>query len=115
MKQEFSDTAEEIKRTSDASISTEGHKALWELAYALWFPDALEVDHANVELLELVHEGHVVVLCLDCMGEEEVRLAWQQVCNWHFLYAEDDGRVTHVLLDDGTGVSELILTVASDA
>lgn len=74
LKQEFSNTAKEIKCTSDASISTEGHKAFWELAFALWFPDALEVDHANIELLELVQQGHVVVLRLDRVREEEVCL-----------------------------------------
>ena len=89
LKQEFAHAAQEVKRTCNSSVASEGNESVGEPLASGWFSDALKVDEADVALQEGVKERHVVVLRLNGVRKEEVGAAGKQVLHRHFLYAED--------------------------
>ena len=90
MEQKLTNSTKEIKGTRDSSVPPESDEAFGDLSVFLGLANALKVDHANVELPELVQERHVVVLRLDRVRKEEVSLVGSQVGDWHLFDAEDD-------------------------
>lgn len=50
LQQVLSDTTQEVKSSSNASIAAESDKTSWHLTLNLGFADALEVDEANIKL-----------------------------------------------------------------
>ena len=114
LQEELSDTSKEIKGTGDASVAAKSDKTLSHLAFLLGLTNALEVDHADVELLQFVEKGHVVVLSLDRVREEEVSLVSQKVWDGYFFNTKDYRGRRNVLVDLGAGIDELIVTVASN-
>ena len=89
LKQEFTDSAQEVKRTRNSSVASECNESVGEALAGGGFSDALEVDEADILFEESVKERHVVVLGLDGVRKEEVGAAGKQVLHRHFFYAED--------------------------
>lgn len=52
-------------------------------------PHALIIDQLDVVLEASVEEWHILRLCLHCVREHHVCLAWKQLTNWHLLDTKD--------------------------